>query len=412
MNRFNNIRDSWDFQFHGVKMNRVMIFEMHHLARDYEIGTPNKWIRLACHSFDLSQLNFSSPNYILSTFGRQNRRDHKEVYDYVLEQLGDAASYNDLNQMPRVRRVRPWVILQVVCKSMWALRHCDVITFKQKLRLSLVACVYCNSLLDLEKLPLTGIRKYLSMYHVDQLENLITQYMKLKHIPTYSLCEGVYIVDKEHPTIDMVNYTNFETDHLLVWGQYVIDSFVKEGIASERMTIGGYPHHVKLKPMRNANSMKSCFVLLARRDFMEADMRLLQILSLYSDTYKFYLKPHPNSDIDVFEEFALSHNMEMVPQRETVNECMSGGKYDWAIAVNTTAYYESLMRGVPCLRYDDGSYLLLPGGEDDFRSADQLEARIRHITSNLENGKYQVEVDNLLMYVMGVGINNYRNILL
>lgn len=412
IDKFFRIQQSWKFTFHGVAMNRVMIFEMYHLARGWEIGTPNKWLRLACHTYDLSKLNFSSHNQILSTFGQQNRRDHKEVYDYVVEHLGSAISYNDLNELPRIRRVRPWLILKVVLASMWGLRHCNEIDTKQKLRLSLCACVYCNALVDLEKLPLTGIKKYLSMYHVDQLENLITQYMKLKHIPTYSLCEGVYLVDKEHPTIDVVNYTNFETDHLLVWGQYVIDQFLKEGISPNRMMIAGYPHYVTLKKMRIENKFKKCFVLLARRDFMEADMRLLQILSQISNNYEFYLKPHPNSDMQTFANYAKEHHMYMVPQTMTINECISDANFDWAIAVNTTAYYESLMRGVPCLRFADESFKLFSGSSDEFGSVMQLEERLEWILSNLSNGMYQQDVDKQLRYVMGVEINNYAKILL
>lgn len=412
MEKFYKIRDAWTLEYHGIRMNRVMIFEMYDLAQGYDIGIPNHWLRMACHTYDLSTLKFDSPNSILSTFGKQNRKDHKEVYDFVTQSLGDKVSYNDLNKLRITKKLRPFLMLRVITQSMWSLRKCAELSRKKKLRLSLLACVYCNALRDLEKLPLKGVKKYLSMYHVDQLENMITQYMKLKNIPTYSLCEGVYLVDKKHLTIDSVQYTNFETDHLFVWGQFVIDQFVKEGIPADRMIVGGYPHVVQLKPMRKNNSLNSCFVMLARNDYMEADMRLLQILSKHTDMYRFYLKPHPHSDINAIEQYALSHNMEMVPKTMTINECMTNATFDWAIAVNTTAYYEALMRGIPCLRYDDGSYVLFPGTEDDFHNANQLEQRIQEIASNLKSGKYQQEVDDMLKYVMGVGINNYSATLL
>lgn len=393
-------------------MNRVMIFEMYNLANGWDIGTPNKWLRLALHTYDLSKLKFESNNKILSTFGQQNRRDHKEVYDYVVETLGDKVSYNDLNQLPRIRKIRPLVILHVLFASMWGLRNCNDLNIRQKLRLSLCACVYCNALLDLEKLSLTGVKKYLSMYHVDQLENMITQYMKLKQIPTYSLCEGVYLVDKENQTLDAVNYTNFETDCLLVWGQYVIDSFAKEGINQNRMVIGGYPHHVNLKQMKVENSFKKCVVMLARKDFIEADIRLLQILSQYSQKYDFYLKTHPNLNYQMIADYAHTHGMKMVPQNMTINECMSSTNFDWAIAVNTTAYYEALMRGIPCLRYKDESYKLLPGCDDDFSNEYELDERVQSVLSKLGSGLYQKDVDEKLEYVMGVNINNYKEILL
>lgn len=410
---FYDIKNSWSYKFHGVEMSRVMIFEMHLLARIGILSNPKKWLRVPFHTWDLSTLKFSSPNYILSTFGQQDRKDHKEVYDYVIDLLGDAVAYNDLNSIPRSVKIRPLLVIRVMLSAMFSLRHVKALTFKQKLCLSLYVCNYCNALVDLEKLPIEGVKKYLSMYQADQLENMITQYMKLKGIPTYSLCEGVYIVDKKNLLIDSINYTNLETEHLLVWGHYVVDSFVNEGISRDRMTVCGYPHHVELKKMKKDNAFQKCFVLLARRDCMDADMRLLLLLSKYSDKYEFYLKPHPNSDVDVIEEFAQTHNMKMVPQKMTINECMSGDSFDWGIAVNTTAYYEALMRGVPCLRYDDGSYQLLPGNEHDRFTADkQFEEAIKYIQINTESGQYQKDTDYVLHYVMGVGINKYRDVLL
>lgn len=411
--QFYEIKNTWSYKFHGIEMSRVMIFEMYSLARTGTIGTPWKWLRIPFHTWNLSKLNFSFPNYILSTFGQQDRKDHKEVYTFVTKVLGDAVSYNDLNTLPRTFKIRPWLVIKVILTALMSLRYVKVLTFKQKLRLSLYVCNYCNALLDLEKLPLKGVKKYLSMYQANQLENMITQYMKIKGIPTYSLCEGVYIVDKQHLFIDSINYTNLETEHLLVWGEYVIDEFTKEGISRNRMTVCGYPHHVDIKQMKKGNQFNKCFVLLARRDCMDADMRLLQILSTISDKYKFYLKAHPNSDIESIEKFANENNMEMIPNKMTINECMYGDKFDWGIAVNTTAYYEALMRGVPCLRYDDGSYSLLPGIESDrFNTINQLEACIHYIQDNIQNGQYQNDIDHVLKYVMGIGINKYRDVLL
>ena len=407
------IKNSWKLIFHGIDISRVMAtYEIKFIASGEKIGKKRNFIEQSFYTYDLSKLNFTSPNYILSTFGQQNRKDHKEVYDFVTSRLGEACAYNDLNQLKLTRKIRPLLIISVLLRSMWGLRNCAVLNFEQKLRLSCKACVYCNSIVDLEKFPLRGVKKYLSMYHVSQLENLITQYMKLQGIPTYSLCEGMYVVDKENLTLDSMQYANFETEHLLVWGQFVIDSFIKEGISKDKMEVGGYPHEVKLKEIQRSNKLKKCLVMLARRDFMEADMHLLNLLSQYTEEYDFYLKAHPNSDYDVLENFANIHNMKMVSKDVTINDCMLEYDFDWTIAVNTTAYYESLMRGIPSLRYDDGCYVLMPGGHDSFKDASQLEKCLEHIRKNLANGDYQKEVNNLLLYTVGVGIDNYKKILL
>ena len=407
------IKNSWKLKFHGIDISRVMAtYEIKFIASGERIGKKRNIFEQAFYTYDLSALKFVSPNYILSTFGQQNRKDHKEVYDFVTSRLGKACAYNDLNQLKLTRKIRPILVLSVILRSLWGLRDCKVLNFEQKLRLSCKACVYCNSIIDLEKFSLHGVKKYLSMYHVSQLENLITQYMKLHGIPTYSLCEGMYVVDKENLTLDSMQYANFETEHLLVWGQFVIDSFCKEGVPKDKMEVGGYPHEVTVRQVKRTNSMKKCLVMLARRDFMEADMRLLNLLSQYTSKYDFYLKAHPNSDFDVLDDFANTHNMKMVSKDVTINECMQEYDFNWTIAVNTTAYYESLMRGIPSLRYDDGCYVLMPGGLDSFKNAGQLDNCIEHIRQNLASGDYQKEVNDLLSYTVGVGIDNYKKILL
>ena len=250
------------------------------------------------------------------------------------------------------------------------------------------------------------------MYHVDQLENLITQYMKMHGVPTYSLCEGMYIVDKLNYTIDSVNYMNFETDNLLVWGQSVIDAFELEGIPRKRMRLAGYPHSTIAKPITANCEFRNCLVLLARRDFHETDMNLLRILSKDVRDCRYCLKLHPNLNRKEIEDFACAHNMVVVPENKLVSECLSEGEYDWAIAVNTTAYYEALIKGLPCFRFCDGKFVLGPGLKDDFSTIDELLALQGDISERIRAGRYQEEVMHMLRYAIGYGINNYREILL
>lgn len=403
MERFCEIKNAYKFVYHGVDLSRVMIFEMY----DCALGCCCCTWRSMFHEYDLSLLSAEKEKPVLSTFGQQNRKDHKEVYEYVYERIKDISSYNDLNQLKISRSFHPFRSLGVVIRSLWGLKNCKTMDFKSKLKFSFMACFYCNSLCALERLDLSGVRKYLSMYHVDQLENMITQYMKLRGIPTCSLCEGIYVVDKDNMTIDAVNYTNFETDKLLVWGQYVVDAFTQEGIPEERMVVCGYPHKVTPAIMNRNNPFKRCVVLLARGDFSHSNFTLLDILANYSEQYEFHLKLHPNCARRPIQEFAEAHNMVLVPPEKTVGQCVDGSSFDWAIAVNTSAYYEALMRGVPCLRFFDGSFKMMPGFDDCFRDENAFVALMSSIQSGLKDGRYQRNVNDTLRYVVGLGIDRY-----
>lgn len=103
--------------------------------------------------------------------------------------------------------------------------------------------------------------------------------------------------------------------------------------------------------------------------------------------------------------------MEIIPLETTISQSLKRGLYDFCIAVNTTVYYESLMRGIPCLRYYDGSFDLMFGYEKDvFETSSDYERTIKNIKGH-DIIEYQQIVNSVLKHSIGVGINNYSKIL-
>lgn len=414
IHKFYLIKEKLKIRYHGIDLSRVMIFEM---ANECDENRQNSlsWTQLkgsVFHALNLSALEFGKNNSILTTFGQQQRKDHKEVYDFVLKRLGTHASYNDLNHISTIKCIHPILIIKILICALFSLRKENIISLKAKFRIAIKAIYYGNTILELEKLNLSGIDKYLCMYNATQMENLITQFMKLKGISTYSLCEGIYVVEEDNPNIDTVNYRNLETDHLITWGQYVVDEFRDWGIDETKMTVGGYPHDVTIKKFNKFNSFKRCLVLLARNTYHEQNVKLLNILSLVVSEYKFCIKCHPVSDISYYTEYAALHDMEIISKDKTVNECLNNEEFDFAIAVNTSAYYEALMRGVPCLRYCDGTFRLMYGYDDVFDCIEKFYEILHNIKTAVSEDKFQENIDEMLAYTMGIGIDNYKKILI
>lgn len=406
---FYKVKNKLRLHYHGIDLSHVMIFELFETVSKKKAASKSAIKYSLFHCFDMSAMALPN-NGLLTTFGRQNRKDHKEVYDYVWRRIHDFATYNDMNVMSDIRCFHPALIVIVISKVFVSLFFEKKMTFKEKAMLAADAVYYCNTIKSLETVSISGVKAYLSMYNATQLENLITQYMKKRDIPTYSLCEGVYFVEKDKLNIDSVNYTNLETDHLITWGQSVVDDFSKVGIPTTRMIVGGYPHEMRLRPMRKELTMKKGLVLLARQTYHKANDRLLSILK---DTeWDYELKCHPVSDINHYSKIAEKNHWRIVPSQETVSYCLAAADYDFAIAVNTTAYYEALMRGIPCLRFCDGSFTLQHGIESDaFSSLSEYMEAMTTLMSTIQTDEYQQQVDNILQYVMGVGIDNYRTIL-
>ncbi len=68
------------------------------------------------------------------------------------------------------------------------------------------------------------------------------------------------------------------------------------------------------------------------------------------------------------------------------------------------------MRGLPCLRYLDEFFSLSKGCNDIFQTKEEFSSLMERIKATSMQD-YQSEIDYILSYVMGVGIDNYKKIL-
>ena len=92
--------------------------------------------------------------------------------------------------------------------------------------------------------------------------------------------------------------------------------------------------------------------------------------------------------------------MDIVSEELTINDCLNKEAFDFAIAVNTTAYYEAYMRGLPCLRYLDEFFSLSKGCNDIFQTKEEFSSLMERIKATSMQD-YQSEIDYILSYVMG-----------
>lgn len=403
--RYKELKNYVDFVYRGIHFNRVLALKIWNISNKKETYAL-KHIANMFMVFNPYPMRIDKP--VFSTFGRQNRKDHQEVYSSVIERLGNnVVSFNLLN-WKRKFAFHPLLILRVL-KFFCSKKQ---LSLRNKIGLATDMVFYGNLLLEFEKIDFSRTEKYLSMYNALYIENLLTQYMRQKNIPTYSLMEGVYFIfSRKNPPLDSIQYENFETDHLLSWGQYTKDEFVSYGISPERILVTGYPKKVDLQPMKRKNPFKKCMVLLARRAYHHSNVALLTILSRYTSVYEFCLKLHPNSDFSFYTQYASEHGMSIVEKGKIIHECLNNKDFDYAIIVNTTAYYEALMHGIPCLRFSDGTFELQHGYNDVFETKEEFESQIESI-KKLEYVDYQSLIEKELAYSIGIGIDNYRSTLI
>ncbi len=413
MNDFEKYKNAslyFNLTYRGYELRNVLSLHLWNFANNKFPFKIKHFAKLFL-AYSLKDIKFEPDNQIiLSTFGTYPRNDHKRIYDNVLSQLGNCVSKNVLINPSRCFHLSIKSISYVLQKGIPAVSKIQGISIQGKIGLLLELIFWCNTIEVLCNKIFPGVQKYLCFLCTYGIENLLTQHFKLAGIPTYSLTHGSHHIIHKNPEPGMLVYDNIDADHILMWGEYSINEFSSYGINKNKLHLAGYPKPFNLIKFKKLPSLKRCIVLLSQHYFYEQNMRLLNLLSNFTNEYDFTIKPHP-STVDYYVKFANKHGMRIIPSNETIEECLSQDKYDWAIAVNTNAYYDALMNGVFCLRYGENTFDDMPGCDDVFENVEMLKNLLTNM-QHLSVENYQNEVNNILKYVLGIGINNYREIIL
>lgn len=408
LDRYKVLKERLDFVYKGIHLNRVLALFIWSLANDDCSFFTWRSNLLIFSSINVCALKFDIGKHrILSTFGRQFRSDHLFIYNSVINRIGEKVSCNNMLDIGRIPCFYP-----ILAVRLWfSLRsHMTGLAFSYKWKYFVLCLHYCNTIEKLDKISFQGVEKYLSMYNALDFENLMTQYMNIRNIETYSLQEGLYSVFKTNIPRDAVQYENIETHNLLCWSQFTINEFASYGISINRLRLAGYPLKIMKKQMNSENLFRKCIILVARDIFRDSNVKLLNILACFSGDYEFYLKLHPSCDFQYYSQCAIKHNMSIVSKEIQLKDCLDNRDYDFAIAINTTAYYEALLNGIPCLRYYDGLFDLTLGYNDVFTSGNEFIERLEGIR-NISYEEYQSCIDEILLSSIGYGVDNYNVIL-
>lgn len=408
LERFRSLFRQYDLVFGGVQINRVISVDLWEFANHRMMFGIHTLFKNLFTYKDVSKIK--SKHSILTTGGMSGRKDYLELYKAVISKLGNDVDTNLGVEWGRKLCFHPKMMVSVSKRSIRLLKGSSLNIF-ERICVITDAIYYCNIILALQKCDFSAVKKYICLVDVLRVENVITQYMQTIGIKTFSLEEGIFYIFKGNIPHDAVHYETLTTDCLLCWSQYVVDEYLSHGIEKKRLLLAGYPKNVEIKKMRPLGDMRRCVILLARAGFDDANFRLLDILAKLADRYVFYLKLHPSCEFSRYKKYADMHKMYIVDEGVTINECLKQDAYDWAVAVNTTAYYEALMRGIPCLRFEDNSYQLPCGWKDTFSDKDGL-LKVIQVLKDMTIEQYQAEVDGMLKYVMGIGVDNYRKLIL
>ncbi|MGS0973000.1 MAG: hypothetical protein ACVCEJ_07195 [Candidatus Izemoplasmataceae bacterium] len=178
-------------------------------------------------------------------------------------------------------------------------------------------------------------------------DNILVQYLKLSNVPTATLQHGHFTAPpynnmniKELSTM----FEGFVSDRFFVWGEYTKNEAIKNGVTEERIKIVGCPkyinyHHEKLDEIDTG----TFGIVLdgGGEKTLKSNIEMINVSNQIAavKNLKYVIKPHPVSDITIYEEYINKRYLSRVaPKDESVEEYAK--TIDFSIAKGSSVYSE------------------------------------------------------------------------
>lgn len=404
--KYKDLKEKCEFVYKGIYLNLAAATTIWGLANNKD----SLKLRSLARAFRVFVIPKNRYNFkIFALYGRYYRKDYFEEFNNVVGKLEGVHSCHII----KCKTKFVFSITNTLLVAKFFLFNKKIKDIPLIYRLIFISEIieYCNFIDYYEKKNVEEIEKFVSMCSSQDYGNILSQFYHNKGVKTFSLLEGAGYIQRPCKTLDCLSYENFYSDKLLVWSNLTFQEYKNWGVPVGKMIIAGCAKDLKRAEMKSNNKYFKCILLLARESYRKSNMALLEILVNCKFSFDISLKLHPGSDFSFYKEYADNHNMKLIPEQKTINESINNEIYDFAIAVNTTAYYDVLVKGVPCFRYVDNTFQLVGGYDDKFSSIAEFEGKLKCV-SELEIKEYQTIVNEILKNDMGIGVDNYREIIL
>ncbi|HDY7992939.1 TPA: hypothetical protein RQK73_004476 [Vibrio vulnificus] len=277
------------------------------------------------------------------------RGDYQQILKFVSEKIEDRQVV-ELNKYKfSFSFLRSFIESLVLLKDIILSKECSI---KAKIYLISKASFYLNSKeYILAFIENSECSRYVAFSSVHTIEALFTECTKSYGIVSMSLQHGVAHIHKGNVPIDMLSYENFNCDKQLCWGEYSKKEYEKYGIPENKLVVCGYPRDFIYKN-RNIIKNNKAVVFLSRHAYHDVNLKVLKMIKKIQG-FKFELKLHPSlnkSDYDAF----CGDNLSII-ENQTVSDILLRD-WEYSLSVNTSAYYESLLSGIPSFVYEGSGY--------------------------------------------------------
>lgn len=259
---------------------------------------------------------------------------------------------------------------------------------------------------------ISGKHKYVPFNSSFGLENVITQYLNTLGYETYHLCHGLHFSPNySFFSVDAFNKELITAKTVLSWGQGFVDN-------DKRLYNHNYTHEIVGNPKYPAKKISvsfdktNCLVFLARGQYDDNNLFLLQVLNEYSKRFPLSItvKPHPTDNLKLLKEKCDKYGFHFISDNRTIKEILNDQKFGFAISYETTAYFEAMYYNLVCLRYSYKENECYGDLDNRFISVNELYNQINKYSS-LSVESLSQTIQKCLEYEIGMGINRYSQVL-
>lgn len=334
-----------------------------------------------------------------------NRTDYKELALAAQELYSDSEVVN-LSELPQ-KRISLFSITYI--KHFWLacwiiLSHSIGSGIISKLYYMALCIKILNQIEWIEKTKSTPqIKRYVCFNSAYKEEAVLTAYFNKLNIETITMQHGIFCDFKLTIPFDIINHENLTAQKLLCWGQSTVDYMSARGMDASRFILEGNLKYKNIEIGNIHQTFRHCLVLLGRGNYIDTNNKLLEALTKFNKQNEnpivFYIKKHPFLMDEEHKQFAnISNNMIFLGKEHSTQEILKSDLVDFSIAVNTTAYYESLALGKPCLRWSEAENEEFFGMDDKFTNIEEFSQKI-NLLKKMNTSEIQSEVKKVIKYI-------------
>jgi len=410
-----SLKKEYPFSKHEVAFDKVLAVQMVQITYNLvKLNTQilKKAARLLFRSLDITALKDAFTSHkLVSTYIHQ-RNDYNALMTAYFAGCDDCVQVY-LPALPYQAKLSPLNILTAF-NYVFLEKHSG--SYRQRFYIACYFTHYLNILDSIrtafKNIDLRG-KKYVPFNSAFDLETLLTQFFAANGVETYHISHGLsYVKYNNTVGFDAINGENITAKNILVWGETSKTDLIKNyAMSGTAISVAGNPKY-PFKAINVNSNFKKGILLLGAAIYDANNAILIELVGRLAKIHniRFEAKAHPFSNTGLLQGTAQSADIELLPQYKTIDEIFQSGNYDFAIAYNTTSYFEAMYYNMICFRYAVDENGELAGLNDKFYDEGSFANQLIFFKEKDIN-VLNKEIEYILIANLGMGINTYQTIL-